>query len=1420
MALLMLYAGGLVPWGIYVLLPVTVAVAFQWGRPAALIITLGLALLGAGAALLHPAPVVETLYALIVLPFAAWGSTQLSEARQQRDEARTLIRLRIDSAGALQRVTQEIAITVNRDHILNLVLQEALQFSQAEAGLVILWEDGNRRLVAYDGLDENGQALAQSLVEHPEQVAPLQMFIEHPEIVCLSNLADLSGDGTALLPRTGSMLLAPVFYEQRLAAALILQSRREAAFSPVVCEFMESLALQTAVAIGNAHRYAEQLERGQLMYQRAEQMRLLLEVARTMRSDRPLDDTLLDMAYATQEAIGYEIVLISVLEGSMVRRAAGAGMPLTELERMKEVRRPWDNVKKLLQERFQIGHCYYIPSEFQEIWRGGIDVFEPEAETNLERIPGTWHPHDILLIPLYSTQEEILGYMSVDRPHDGRAPQRGSLEVLELFAAQVAVVIENNRLVENLRFQLNTLMLFNELSRSVTTKLDLSLVLNTVVQSVTNLLGYDYATVFLQDRDGLYLRPKASSGYDLDLLQDMVILPGEGLAGTVAQTGMPLTVEDVSRDPRFLPGPITIGASIMVPLRVEDRTVGILNADKKTAADFSPAQVATLTMLADQVSVAVENAQLFEEVKRFSSELEQRVEERTAELAEALDDLRAERDRSTVLFRIASELVASLDIDRVLHKTVTMLCDAVDASRGTILLLDRNTGHLYQRASIGGPPLPPGGVRAHYTRGEGLIGWVLENKQSARVTDVSQDARWIPLEDGTRSVLAVPIMSGGIECVGGLFLHSLDVNAFNESDQRLVEAAAVQLGNALNNAELYQLIREQTERLGAMLRKQQNEAARNQAILEGIADGVMVADAESRIILFNIAAERILSVSRSVAQGRYLDEMLGLYGVRAKDWMDQIRIWQDHPDAYQSGEYLAERLDLERRVVSVHLSPVIAPTREFLGVVSVFRDVTAEVEADRAKSEFVATVSHELRTPMTSVKGYVDLLLMGATGSLNEMQTRFLNVIRSNADRLTSLLNDLLDMSRIETGKIVLDIKPVDMASLIDQVFLTLKPKAEDKGVILRAFVPPHLPKAFGDPDRIVQVLTNLVSNGYKYTPVGGEVSLHAYVRDAMFHIAVVDTGIGISAEDQERIFSRFYRVDDPLVQEVAGTGLGLAITASLVQMQGGEIWVESEPGEGSIFSVTFPLAEGEPVDSVGRAPLGFGAAAPATILVVEDDPEIAQLLNVRLQNEGKQVLLAASGMEALHIAREQHPDLISLDIRLPDLDGFEVLQLLKREPQTEDIPVVVVSVVMDKDRGLRLGAVDYLTKPLDQERLVSVVDHILAKRDLVLVVDDDQDTLSLLREALRSQELSVRTTTRGDRAIKLARELQPALILLDLKLPGVDGYQVLEQLKQSARTAHIPVIVITGTVTPEEGVPPKIEELGAFRFLTKPFEI
>ena len=1333
------------------------------------------------------------------------------------------LRRRVEALSGLQRVSREVNATFDRGRILRLVLEEAMRLSQATHGAIVLREATSRelQLEVCAGYAEAEEARIRAMLQMPQAHPGLAEVLRTNESLLISDVA-AEGGGVSIKSETRSVLIVPIFYEESLAGLVFLESTEKGMFDQGVLEFVEGLSAQAATAIGNTRRYHEQLERGDLLLRRADQLAMVLGVSQALRSDRPLEGILEEIAYAIQESVGFNLVLISVVEGGppYQRRVAAAGIPIAEFERMKGVRQPWSVVADVMSEESRISQSYYIPAERRVHLSDRLDVYEEGVE-GATREPGRWHPRDMLLVPLIGSGGDIQGLLSVDQPRDGRIPGLDVVEALEIFAAQAALAIENARLVEALQRRAETLALFNEVSRSVTAKLDLSEVLNIVVEMAPRLLGCDHGSIYLLDADSGRYVPRAAHGFVLEHIAALTFAPGEGLAGEVAKTGMPLAVDDVRQDPRFVPGPVEveIGSTVLVPLTVDNQVVGVLCVDRREPHVFSAAEVATLSALADQVAVAVENARLFDKVRRFSQELEQRVEERTQALAAAMMRLTEERDRVETLYRITSQLSVSLDLDYVLNLALKLVVAAVGAERASILMLDVESEKLIYRAGLGpGVKLPHGGRPTRFSRGEGLAGWVVEHRQAAIVPDVRLDPRWVEQQERERiycSALAVPLLAGD-EVLGALLLFHSQPGHFNEDHLVLVETAAIQVAQSINNAELYNLIRNQAERLGSMLKAQQVEAAKRQAILEGVADGVIVADADGKIILFNVAAERLLELPREQVLGRAISDMLGLYGSQAREWMEAVARWARQPEAYAAEEYLAAGLNILDRVVSVHLAPVLMGA-EFLGTVSVFRDVTAETEATRAKIEFVSTVSHELRTPMTSIKGYVELVLMGTVGSLTEEQRHFLSIAKNNVDRLTMLVNDLLDISRMESGRLALSPQVVRIGTLINQVVTAMEGRTTDKGLTLRSDVPSALPDVNADPDRVVQILTNLVANAYQYTPAGGEIAVSAYMHDDMMHVSVRDTGIGIAPEDQKRIFERFFRADDPLVQDTPGTGLGLCIVQSLVEMHGGQVWVESELGKGSIFTFTLPAVE---VRRVVKVAEDKSERTVLRVLVIEDDADIATLIRLHLAGNGREVLIARRGDEAIEMAQRARPDLITLDILLPDMDGFSVLEELKSNPATREIPVVVISVLPDRDECLRLGAVDYVTKPIDEQRLLRAVRKVLIRRGTVLVVDDDEDNLALMRDILRANRFGVRTTTQGMRALRVAREVQPALILLDLKIQDLDGQSVLKQLKKDPVTRDIPVIVITGSTVIDNAKRQKVLALGAARLMSKPFAV
>ena len=654
-------------------------------------------------------------------------------------------------------------------------------------------------------------------------------------------------------------------------------------------------------------------------------------------------------------------------------------------------------------------------------------------------------------------------------------------------------------------------------------------------------------------------------------------LRGSPAVETILQTRSPMHVENAPDDPRV--GTLRtwleqrqVTSILILPLLISGDAAGLILIESPEMHAFSYADLSLAQTVSAQLGQALENVRLHQTSHALTTDLEHRVVERTTALER-------EHQRAETLLRISTELVVSLDLEQVLTRALQLVNEAIGADQAAIVLLDPQTQLLVYRASLEkDSPLPSGGRSLPFHSGEGLAGWVIQQRQSVILPDLEKDPRWIHLYPNEpmryRSALAVPLMVGA-DALGALLLLSQDPSVFNPEQMQLASAAANQVAAAINNAELYRLIRDQADRLGDMVRSQQVESRKSRAMLEAIADGVMVTDEEQKIVLFNDAAGRLLSLQREQVIGRPAGEFIGLFGKAGRPWQERLHRWRTEPAKIGGGDYLAERITLDSgRVLSVHLAPV-GSVEEFIGTVAVFRDITQDVEIDRLKSEFVATVSHELRTPMTAIRGYVEILMLGATGPLNDAQRRFLKTVKHNSDRLEMLVSDLLDISRMESGQIRLNLDVVEIPDLLTEVAETLRERCrtDEKALEIVLEIESDLPSIQADRARVMEVFHNLAENAFLYTPDGGKVVLRAGARTDGVQVDVSDTGIGIAPADRERIFERFYRGENPVVMATPGTGLGLPITKRLVEMHGGSIEVESEgvPGKGSTFHVMLP---------------------------------------------------------------------------------------------------------------------------------------------------------------------------------------------------------------------------------------------------------
>ncbi len=460
--------------------------------------------------------------------------------------------------------------------------------------------------------------------------------------------------------------------------------------------------------------------------------------------------------------------------------------------------------------------------------------------------------------------------------------------------------------------------------------------------------------------------------------------------------------------------------------------------------------------------------------------------------------------------------------------------------------------------------------------------------------------------------------------------------------------------------------------------------------------------------------------------------------------------------------------------------------------------------ASRHKSEFLANMSHELRTPLNAIIGFSDVLLEKMFGELNAKQTDYLQDILGSGRHLLALINDILDISKVEAGHMILERTQFALADVLQNGLRMMHDRAGRRGITLQLELDPAMGPMEADERMVKQVVVNLLSNAVKFTPDGGQIDVRAQRKEGEIWVSVRDTGIGIAPEDQTRIFDEFQQARSGTAKLEEGTGLGLTLSRKFVELHGGRIWVESEVGAGSTFTFTLPVRTRPDETSLEAMPTHL---AGPTVLLVEDDARAIELLTLYLTADNFNVVVARDGSEGLMLAHRLHPSAIILDLMLPRVDGWDFLAQAKADSDIANIPVIIVSILDERGKGIALGAAEYLVKPVDRNYLLDAVHHLtlIPKRSSdssakVLVIDDDLLAIELVEAVLQPEGYTILRATNGEHGIALAQQEAPSMIILDLLMPGIDGFAVVEQLRASRSTASIPIIVLTAkTMTREE---------------------
>jgi PAS domain S-box-containing protein len=594
-------------------------------------------------------------------------------------------------------------------------------------------------------------------------------------------------------------------------------------------------------------------------------------------------------------------------------------------------------------------------------------------------------------------------------------------------------------------------------------------------------------------------------------------------------------------------------------------------------------------------------------------------------------------------------------------------------------------------------------------------------------------------------------------------------------------------------------------------------ANRLRSILESAGEAIIMVDNRGTCVVANHQVGGVLGIPAERCIGQTIHE-LHTAGMRVFRGGGALQ-WVAGPDGSPPVEILTavvETREEQARVFHEFSAPVQDEAGRVMGRIFVFRDITKETEVDRMKSEFIATVSHELRTPMTSIKGSLGLVLGGIAGPLPDEAKELLAIAQNNTDRLIRLINDILDISRIEAGKMEIKRAPLTVMDAVHKAIRELEGFANQRDIAVTAEVAGDLPRVMADSDRLQQVLVNLLSNAIKFSEQHTRVMVSAGQDDDQVWVKVQDQGPGIAKDHMSQIFEKFHRVDNASTRKTGGTGLGLAICKAIVEEHGGRIWVGSEPGKGSAFTFTL-MAEISPTEVPALVALGT-----KTVLVVDDDPDIVKLIMLSLEQEGFHTIGATSGDQALEIARTRRIDAITLDLLMPGMHGLEVARRLKDEVATRNIPVVVISAYTDghEPELVALGVSGVIGKPIDEERLLLTIRTVLGSRaegdsrPSILVVDDDPDVRTIVGMMLDRAGYQPHMAADGQEAFRMIMEDRPDLLILDLMMPNLDGFQLVRLLRQRRWTQQIPLLVLTALdLTEGEKT---LLRLGPTRHLTK----
>lgn len=1340
------------------------------------------------------------------------------------DETNRLLKeteLRTAELAVINSVQEGLANELDMQAIYDLVGNKIRQVFNAQSVIIATLDDEKRLEHFQYNFNQSGRFYPEP---RPLDHLRLQLISGKQKIVIQNKDESYTWFKGVSIPGTKMMVsgvFVPLIVGDKVTSYVSLQNMEvEGAFSDSDVRLLETLSNSMSVALDNARLFDETTRLLKETEQRTAELAVINSVQEGLAKELDMQGIYELVGDRVQKLFNAQAVIIASFD------------PIIKYEHFnyvfengQKVIIPPRPINNLRQDLLDNGHTIYLKTKKQLKVIYGVTA-----------IGDTEMPMCSLFVPLVAGSE-VRGYVSLQNMDKENAFSDSDVRLLETLSNSMSVALENarlfdetNRLLKETEQRTAELAVINSVQEGLAHELDMQGIYNMVGDRLCELFP-DSQTLVIRTFDHETGIEHWHYAKEKGIRQYVEPRPLNWNSRQLILTKKPLDIEEnyVETSLKHGGSGVTAGqppkSALFVPMMVGDvvrGSVSLQNVDKENA--FGESDVRLLTTLTNSMSVALENARLFDETNRLLKETEQR----TAELA--------------VINSVQEGLVREMDIQAIYEIVGNRICDLFDIQTVLIRTFDHKTGNEHWRYAI------EKGER-HYSEPRPII-WankqIIKTKKALLINkDYLETAKkyggsGVSMGQPPKSAVFVPMLVGDV-VKGSVSLQNVDrEDAFSEPDLRLLTTLTNSMSVALENARLF----DETTHLLSEAKQRATELSTVNNISKALASQLntdeliqFVGDQMKQLFNANIVYLALLNQKTGVINFAYqygevmpsrligdgLTSNIILTGEALlinKDIQERTEEMGIQQMGLPAASYLGVPIPVGDDIVGVLsvqsteqenrfneddqrlLSTIAASVGVALNNATLFEDVKqAKMEAEAAskaaekandaKSAFLSTVSHELRTPLTSVLGFAKIIRKRLdekifptvdrtdpkTDKVVNQIVENLGVVISEGERLTHLINDVLDLAKIEAGKMEWNVEDVSLSEVAERAISATASLFNQKSLKLEKQIEVDLPPIAGDRDKLIQVIINLISNAVKFTDKGS-VLCKVYRDGGELIVGITDTGIGIAAEDYAAVFEQFKQVGgDTLTDKPKGTGLGLPICKEIVEHHGGRIWLESKPGEGSTFSFALPIIRSEPVlkplyldqlvmqlkDQISKSPFN-GISKNASILVVDDDDSIRSLLDQELSDAGYLIEQARNGKEALEAVRRNKPDLIILDVMMPEMNGFDAAAILKNDPQTMDIPIIILSIVQDKIRGYRIGVDRYLTKPIDTVQLFNEVGALLEQgksKKKVMVVDEDSAAVRSLTEVLEAKGYHV-VESDSEQLLENAIAAQPDIIILN----------------------------------------------------------